>query len=59
MKEDRDANYQAQNAEGVTDNRRLTTGMLRASTSSNETGYLTHIFSHALGMLAADNKARV
>ncbi|PAP18420.1 formate dehydrogenase, partial [Salmonella enterica subsp. enterica serovar Virchow] len=31
MKEDRDANYQAQNAEGDTDNRWLTTGMQCAS----------------------------
>ncbi len=41
MKEDRDANYIAQNAEGVTVNRWLSTGMLCASASSNETGYLT------------------
>ncbi len=38
MKEDRDANYIAQNAEGVTVNRWLSTGMLCASASSNETG---------------------
>ena len=40
MKEDRDANYVAQNAEGVTVNRWLSTGMLCASASSNETGYV-------------------
>ena len=49
MKEDRDANYIAKNAEGVTVNRWLSTGMLCASASSNETGYLTQKFSRALG----------
>ena len=48
-----------QNAEGVTVNRWLSTGMLCASASSNETGYLTQKFSRALGMLAVDNQARV
>jgi hypothetical protein len=43
MKEDRDANF-AENAEGVTVNRWLSTGMLCASASSNETGYLTQKF---------------
>ncbi|XPE51757.1 hypothetical protein ACNKHX_24210 [Shigella flexneri] len=37
----------------------LSTGMLCASASSNETGYLTQKFSRALGMLAVDNQARV
>lgn len=41
MKADRDANFIAQNAAGVTVNRWLSTGMLCASASSNETGYLT------------------
>ena len=35
------------------------TGMLAASASSNETGYLTHKFARSLGMLAFDNQARV
>ena len=52
-------NYVAQNTEGVTVNRWLSTGMLCASASSNETGYLTQKFSRALGMLAVDNQARV
>ena len=56
MKEDRDANYIAQNAEGVTVNRWLSTGMLCASASSNETGYLTQKFSRALGMLASTTR---
>ncbi|AUP77184.1 sulfate ABC transporter substrate-binding protein [Enterobacter sp. EA-1] len=60
IKADRDANYIAKNAEGTTVNRWLSTGMLCASASSNETGYLTQKFTRALGMLAVDNpRARV
>ncbi|CRI67228.1 Formate dehydrogenase, alpha subunit (fragment, part 1) [Thiocapsa sp. KS1] len=59
MKEDRDANFVEQNEAGQTVNRWLTTGMLAASASSNETGYLTHKFARSLGMLAFDNQARV
>lgn len=59
MKADRDANFIAQNAAGVTVNRWLSTGMLCASASSNETGYLTQKFTRSLGMLAVDNQARV
>ena len=59
MKEDRDANYIAQNAEGVTVNRWLSTGMLCASASSNESCYLSQKFSRALCMLAVDKQARV
>lgn len=59
MKADRDANFIPTNADGVTVNRWLTTGMLCASAASNETGYLTQKFSRALGMLAVDNQARV
>ena len=59
IKEDRDANFIAKNADGVTVNRWLSTGMLCASASSNETGYLTQKFTRALGMLAVDNRARV
>ena len=40
-------------------NRWLTTGMLAASASSNEAGYLTHKVARSLGMLAFDNQARV
>ncbi len=59
MKADRDANFQEKNADGVTVNRWLTTGLLAASASSNENGLLTQKFSRALGMLAVDNQARV
>ncbi len=59
MKADRDANFVAKNAEGATVNRWLTTGMLAASASSNESGYLTHKVIRSLGILAFDNQARV
>jgi formate dehydrogenase major subunit len=59
MKADRDANFQATNAAGQTVNRWLSTGMLAASASSNETGYLTHKVMRSLGMLVFDNQARV
>ena len=59
MKEDRDANFVAKNADGTTVNRWLTTGFLAASASSNESGYITHKVVRSLGMLAFDNQARV
>ena len=59
MKADRDANFIAKNAAGVTVNRWLTTGMLAASAGSNETGYLTQKVVRSLGMLVLDNQARV
>jgi formate dehydrogenase major subunit len=59
MKQDRDANFVAKTPEGLTVNRWLTTGMLAASASSNEVGYLTHKVARALGLLAFDNQARV
>lgn len=59
MKDDRDANFQEKNADGLTVNRWLSTGMLAASASSNESGYLTHKVMRGLGMLVFDNQARV
>jgi formate dehydrogenase major subunit len=59
MKQDRDANFIARNADGQTVNRWLTTGMLAASASSNEAGYITHKVIRSLGVLAFDNQARV
>lgn len=59
MKTDRDSNFVARNADGLTVNRWLTTGFLAASASSNESGYLTHKVVRNLGMLAFDNQARV
>jgi formate dehydrogenase major subunit len=59
MKDDRDRNFIAKNAQGVTVNRWLTTGMLAASASSSETAYLTWKVARSFGMLVFDNQARV
>ena len=59
MKADRDANFQDTNADGKPVNRWLTTGMLCASASSNEAGYITHKAMRSMGMLVFDNQARV
>lgn len=59
MKQDRDANFVEKNEQGQTVNRWLTTGMLAASASSNEVGYITHKTIRSLGMLGFDNQARV
>lgn len=59
MKQDRDANFVTQTGDGLTVNRWVTTGMLAASASSNETGYITHKVIRSLGILAFDNQARV
>ncbi len=59
MKADRDANFQTRNAAGQTVNRWTSTGILAASASSNETGYITHKVMRGLGMLVFDNQARV
>ena len=59
LKKDRDANFVAKTDAGLTVNRWLTTGMLAASASSNEVGYITHKVARSLGLLAFDNQARV
>jgi len=59
LKQDRDANFVTRSPEGQTVNRWLTTGMLAASASSNETAYITHKVMRSLGLLAFDNQARV
>jgi formate dehydrogenase major subunit len=59
MKADRDANFVAKTDDGLTVNRWLTTGMLAASASSNESGYLTHKVIRSMGALVFDNQARV
>ena len=59
VKEDRDANFIAKNADGVTVNRWLSTGFLAASASSNESGFLTHKIVRSLGIIGFDNQARV
>lgn len=59
MKDDRDKNFIAKNAQDVTVNRWITTGMLAASASSSETAYLTWKVARSFGMLVFDNQARV
>ncbi len=59
MKADRDANFVQKTDDGLTVNRWLTTGMLAASASSNEAGYITHKIARSWGLLAFDNQARV
>lgn len=59
MKQDRDANFEQKTADGLSVNRWLSTGMLAASASSNEVGYLTHKVIRSLGILGFDNQARV
>jgi formate dehydrogenase major subunit len=59
MKQDRDAHFQSKTADGKTVNRWLSTGMLAASASSNEVGYLTHKVMRSFGALGFDNQARV
>ena len=59
LKQDRDANFVARTPDGLTVNRWLTTGMLAASASSNEAGYITHKVARSFGLLGFDNQARV
>ena len=59
MKDDRDKNFIAKNAAGTTVNRWISTGMLAASASSNETAWLTWKVARSFGMLVFDNQARV
>jgi formate dehydrogenase major subunit len=59
MKEDRDKNFITRNKDGTTVNRWLSTGMLAASASSNETAYVTWKVARALGIVVFDNQARV
>jgi formate dehydrogenase major subunit len=59
MKDDRDKNFIAKNADGTTVNRWLTTGFLAASATTNETAWCTYKVVRSAGMLAFDNQARV
>lgn len=59
MKQDRDAHFIDKNKDGVTVNRWLSTGMLAASASSNETALVTWKVARSFGMLVFDNQARV
>jgi formate dehydrogenase major subunit len=59
MKADRDANFIERAEGGKLVNRWTTTGMLAASASTSETGYLTHKVARNWGLVAFDNQARV
>ena len=59
LKDDRDKNFIAKNGRGQTVNRWLSTGMLAASATSNETAWLTYKVARSVGLLAFDNQARV
>jgi formate dehydrogenase major subunit len=59
MKDDRDRNFIARNTAGATVNRWISTGMLAASATSNETAFLTWKIARSFGMLVFDNQARV
>lgn len=59
MKDDRDANFQHKNKDGVTVNRWTSTGFLATSAGTNENGFVTGKFVRALGMISIDNQARV
>jgi formate dehydrogenase major subunit len=54
IKQDRDANFVARNAAGTPVNRWITTAMLAASASTNETAYLTWKIARSFGMLVFD-----
>jgi formate dehydrogenase major subunit len=59
LKDDRDKNFIAKNDSGQTVNRWLSTGMLAASATSNETAWCTYKVARSVGLLAFDNQARV
>ena len=59
IKDDRDANFIAENAEGVTVNRWTTAGFLAASGSTNESAWTTYKVVRSLGIVGFDNQARV
>ncbi len=59
IKDDRDKNFIAKNADGLAVNRWTTTGFLAASATTNETAYATYKFVRSLGIVAFDNQARV
>jgi formate dehydrogenase major subunit len=59
MKDDRDANLVATNADGTTVNRWTSTGFLAASATTNETAWCTYKVVRSSGMVVFDNQARV
>jgi formate dehydrogenase major subunit len=59
MKADRDANFVAQNKDGLTVNRWPSTAFLASSAAPNEAGYLTVKTIRAMGMTSIDTQARI
>jgi formate dehydrogenase major subunit len=59
FKDDRDKNLVTTNPNGVTVNRWTTTGILAASASTNETGWITYKVIRGAGAVVFDNQARV
>lgn len=59
LKDDRDQNFVAKNNDGTTVNRWVTTGVLAASATTNETAFATYKVVRSAGMLVFDNQARV
>lgn len=59
VKEDRDANFMAKNADGQVVNRWLTTGFLASSAASNEAGYISAKVVRSFGIVALDTQARI
>ncbi len=59
MKDDRDANFETHDEQGRLVNRWMTTSMVAASATTNETAYITQKITRALGILKLDNQARV
>jgi formate dehydrogenase major subunit len=59
MKADRDKNFVAKNADGLTVNRWNTFGMLVSSASNNESGYMTAKILRSMGVVALDTQARI
>jgi formate dehydrogenase major subunit len=59
MKQDRDQNFIERLDNGTTVNRWISTGMLAASATTNETAFLTYKVVRSMGMVVFDNQARV
>ena len=59
MKDDRDRNFETHDEQGRLVNRWMTTAMVAASATTNETAYITQKVTRALGILKLDNQARV
>ncbi|MDR2016935.1 MAG: molybdopterin-dependent oxidoreductase [Burkholderiales bacterium] len=59
IKDDRDANFLEQNADGLTVNRLPTLSLMACTSITNEVGFLTQKLARALGLVHVDCIARV